>query len=121
MPGVGDRRGAARLDARVGGLHVRVRADDHGDAAVQPARERDLLARRLGVDVDQDHRRLRPRLLDELVDHLEHRDRRRRKSEPMTLITATLVPSSAAATVNPRPGANLEKFAGRITRSDVSR
>jgi hypothetical protein len=24
-----------------------------------------------------DHRRLRPRLLDELVDHLEHRDRRR--------------------------------------------
>ena len=39
----------------------------------------------------------------------------------MTLITATFVPSSAAAIVNPRPGANFEKFAGRITRSEVSR
>ena len=44
-----------------------------------------------------------------------------RKSDPITLITATLVPSSAAATVSPRPGANFEKFAGRITRSEVSR
>ena len=40
------------------------------------------------------------------------------KSEPSTLITATGVPSSAAATVSPRPGACAEKFAGRITVSE---
>ena len=49
---VGHRGRAARLHARVGGLDVRVRAEDGGDAAVEPARERDLLARRLRVDVD---------------------------------------------------------------------
>ncbi len=37
---------------------------------------RSLLARRLRVDVDEHHRRLLPRLLHELVDHLEHRRRR---------------------------------------------
>ena len=58
---------------RVGRLHVRVRADDRGDAPVEPARERGLLARRLGVDVDEDDRCLAPRLLDEVVDDLEHR------------------------------------------------
>ena len=43
------------------------------------------------------------------------------KSEPSTLITATGVPSSAAATVRPRPGAEAEKFAGRITVSEPAR
>jgi len=61
---------------RVGGLDVRVRPDHRGHAAVQPARERDLLARGLGVDIHDDERRLRPRTLDQRVDHLEHRRRR---------------------------------------------
>ena len=51
---VGDRGGPARLHARVVRLHVRVRSEDRRDAAVEPARHRDLLARRLGVEVDDD-------------------------------------------------------------------
>ncbi len=43
------------------------------------------------------------------------------KSEPSTLITATGVPSAAGRTVSPRPGVSGEKFAGRITCSDVFR
>ena len=40
-----------------------------------------------------------------------------RKSEPITLITATSVPSTAVANASPRPGASAERLAGRITRS----
>ncbi len=61
--------------ARVRGLDVRVRADDRRHTTVEPARERHLLAGRLGMHVDENHRRLRPRLLDEVVDDLEHRGR----------------------------------------------
>ena len=68
---VGERGRAARVHARVVRLHVRVRADHRRHAPVEPPRERDLLARRLGVHVDEDHRRPLARLLDELVDHLE--------------------------------------------------
>ena len=50
--GVGDRGGAAGEHARVVRLDVRVRAEHGGDAAVEVVRERDLLARRLGVEVD---------------------------------------------------------------------
>ena len=71
--GVGDERGALREHARVGGLDVRVRPDDGRDAAVEPAREGDLLARRLGVRVHEHERRLAAGRLHELVDHLEHR------------------------------------------------
>ena len=53
-PGVGDRRGAAGLDPRVAGLDVGVRPDHGGHAAVEPARDGDLLAGRLGVEVDDD-------------------------------------------------------------------
>jgi hypothetical protein len=53
-----------------------MRADDCGDAPVEPAAERSLFARRFRVDVDEHHRRLLPRFLHELVDHLEHRGRR---------------------------------------------
>ena len=52
--------GVVRLDVRVG-------ADHGGRPAVEHARERDLLARRLGVEVDDHHRRLAPHLLDELL------------------------------------------------------
>jgi len=64
-----------REDVSVGGLHVRVRPHDRGHAPVEPAGERDLLARRLRVDVDEDEPGLGGRGGDELVDHLEHRGR----------------------------------------------
>ena len=67
--------------ARVARLDVRVRADHGGHAAVQPARHRDLLARRLGVEVDDDDRRCAARLLDQLVHDLEWA-RARREEEP---------------------------------------
>jgi len=51
-----------------------VRADDGRHSTVQPARERDLLAGRLGVDVDEDRRRVLASGRHELVDHLEHGD-----------------------------------------------
>ena len=54
---------------------MRVRADDRGDATVEPARDRDLLARRLGVEVDDDHTRAALRLVDERIDDLERRVR----------------------------------------------
>ena len=50
---VGDVGGPAREHARVGGRDVRVGADDGGHAAVEVPAERDLLARRLGVHVDE--------------------------------------------------------------------
>ena len=50
---VGDVGGAARQHARVGGRHVRVGADDRRHAAVEVPAHRDLLARRLGVHVDE--------------------------------------------------------------------
>src|SRR5919204_4462516 len=70
--GVGDRRRSPRLHARVRGLDVRVRPDHRRHTAVEPARKRDLLARRLGVHVDDDDGRRTACLVDELVDQLEH-------------------------------------------------
>ena len=57
-------RGVVRLD-------VRVRADHGRHATVEIARHGDLLARRLGVEVDEDHLRRRRGLLHQLVDELE--------------------------------------------------
>jgi Glycosyltransferase family 87 len=74
--GVRHRRGAAGLHARVGRLHVRVRPDHRGHAAVQPPRQGDLLAGRLGVEVHHDDPGLPSRLGDEVVDDLEEADRR---------------------------------------------
>ncbi len=74
--GVGDEGGASREDARVGCLHMRVRSDDCRDSPVEPAGERDLLARRFRVDVDEDEWCLLDGLVDEVVDDLEHRGRR---------------------------------------------
>src|SRR5664280_2143787 len=45
---------AAGQDARVRRLHVRVRAEHRRDAAVEVVAHGDLLARRLGVEVDDD-------------------------------------------------------------------
>ena len=81
---VGDRGRAARLDARVVRLHVRVRAEHGGHAAVEPAGQRDLLARRLGVEVDDDDRASRaapPRRAASTISNGAHRgveDRARR-------------------------------------------
>ena len=49
---VGDEAGAARKDARVGGLDMGVGADDEADAAVDEMAERLFLARRLGMEID---------------------------------------------------------------------
>ena len=65
--GVGQRRRAARKDPRVVRLDVRVRPDHGSRPAVEHARERDLLARRLGVEVDDHDRCLAPQLLDQLA------------------------------------------------------
>jgi hypothetical protein len=48
-----------------------VRSDHGGHAPVQHARERDLLARGLGVKVDDDDTRAPPGVLNELVDQQE--------------------------------------------------
>ncbi len=48
-----------------------MRAQHRSDAAVEPVRERDLLARGLGVDVDEDDLGGALRLLDERIDRLE--------------------------------------------------
>jgi hypothetical protein len=55
---------------------VSVRADDGRHAAVEQSRERDLLARRLCVDVDDDHGRPRPGPVDEPLGELERVCRR---------------------------------------------
>ena len=52
-PDVGDVGGPARQHAGVGGRDVRVGADHGGHSAVEEPAHRDLLARRLGVHVDQ--------------------------------------------------------------------
>jgi len=66
--GIGDEAGSFREDGRVGRLYMRVRAHDRGDATVEPSRHRGLLAGCFGMHVHENHRRLAPRLLDELVD-----------------------------------------------------
>ena len=54
---IGQARRAARQDAFVRGLHVRVRADHRRHFAIEVIAERDFLRRRLGVHVDEDHLR----------------------------------------------------------------
>ena len=119
MPDVGDRGRAAGLDARVGGLDVRVRAEHGGHAAVEPVRERDLLARRLGVDVDDDDRRPLPRLVDELVDELQHARRRLEEERAEHVDHRHRRPVGACTDREPAAGRRRREFAGRITRSDV--
>jgi len=53
-----------------------MRAEHRRDAPVEPRGERDLLARRLGVDVDENHGRRCTSLLHEVVDDLPHAARR---------------------------------------------
>jgi hypothetical protein len=55
---------------------MRVRAEDGGRPAVEVDRHRDLLARRLTVEVEQEDRRLPQGLLHERVHHLERPHRR---------------------------------------------
>ena len=79
---VGDRSGAAGLHAGVVCLYVRVRPDHGRGLAVEEAGQRDLLARRLRVDVDDDDRRASQCLLDELLGDLERADRRADEERP---------------------------------------
>ena len=73
MPGVGDGRRAAGQHPRIVRLHVGVCAEHGRRSAVQIPRERDLLARRLGVEVDDDDRRGAQGLLDEAIGGEERR------------------------------------------------
>jgi len=50
-----------------------VRPDDRSDPAVEPTGQRDLLAGRLRMGVDEDERSFEAGLLDQIVDELEHR------------------------------------------------
>ena len=105
-------------DPRVVRLHVRVRSDHGSRPAVEHAGERDLLARRFGVEVDDHDRCLAPQLLDELLGHgervrlrlheqpaheVEHRDKR------------AVARGRDAGSTSRSPGP--PKFAGRSTRS----
>ena len=71
MPDVGEARRALRQQPLVRRLHVRMGADDRGHAPVEMPAHRDLLRRRLGVEVDEDDARLRAHRLD-----FAQRDRR---------------------------------------------
>ena len=96
-----------------------VGADDDGDAAVEMVGERLLLARRLGVDVDEDGvgdlaERRRPRARG-------RRPRRGRRARPCTdrpmrLTTRTRAPFRVSTMAAPRPGVPGGKFAGRTSR-----
>src|SRR5216683_6379435 len=52
-PGIGLVCRAARQDLRVGGRHMRVRPEYGGDSAIREMAQRHLLARRLGVKIDE--------------------------------------------------------------------
>ena len=97
---------------------MRVGAEHRGRAAVEVMRERDLLARRLRVDVDEHGRRRLARLVDEPVDQLPHAPRRIEEQRAEDVDDSDLGSVAAPATiVSPRPGASEAKFAGRTTRS----
>ena len=73
MPDVGDVGGAARQHAGVGGGDVGVGADDRGDAAVEVPAHRHLLARHLGVEVDEEGVGLAFQAVEDGVDLGERR------------------------------------------------
>ena len=75
-PGVRDRGRSPRLHARVVCLDVRVRPDHRSRLAVEQARERNLLARRFRMDVDDDHGRPSARFVDDVFRDLERMDLR---------------------------------------------
>ncbi len=70
---VGHVGGAAGEHARVARLHVGVRAEHGGDPPVQIVAHGDLLAGRLGVQIDDDRLRELLGLVDEPVDDAERR------------------------------------------------
>ena len=59
-PGIADDRRCRRAGSGVGGRDMRVRADHRRDAAVGEMADRHLLARRLGVEIDDDRGRTAP-------------------------------------------------------------
>ena len=95
--------------------------DDGRHAPVEPAGERDLLARRLGVDVDEDERvsRVAVPTRSSITSNITVAGWR--NSDPSTLTTARRAPFAVGTTVIPRPGAERETLAGRTTWSELSR
>ena len=84
-----------------------MRAQHGRDPAREVAAHRDLLARRLGVEVDEHHGRLlawpRRRAAAAISNGLQAGSGWT-NSRPIRLTTATRVPSRASTTVEPRPG-----------------
>ena len=102
-PNVRERSRPAGKHAGVGGLDVRVRPEHRCDPPVEPRSERDLLARRLGMDVDHNDGRRCRGLLDEVVDDLPHAVRRLEEERAERLTTATGVPLRAVDHGQPAP------------------
>ena len=73
--GIGDRSRSSWKDPRVVRLHVGVSPEDGRNSPVENARDRNLLACRLCVEVDEHDVGLPPRVLDEGVEELEGRHR----------------------------------------------
>ena len=69
--GVGEIGGAAGKDLVVGGLDVRVGADDERGEAIHGAAKGDFLRGRLGVEIDEDAGRLRFNFRDLGLDEEE--------------------------------------------------
>ena len=90
---------------------------DGGDAPVEPVCERDLLARRLGVDVHDHDRGLLARLVDQSVDDLPEAPGRLEEQRTEKIDDRYGGPSLASTTVSPRPGEADGMLAGRMTRS----
>ena len=72
---IAQKRRAAGKDLLVGGLHVRVRADDGAHAAIEHPRQRDLLRRRLRMEIDEDD-------LGRLAQTLDFRQRGMERDSP---------------------------------------
>ena len=115
-PHVGDVGGPARQDAGVGRRDVGVGPHDRRGPAVEEPAHRDLLARRLGVHVDEDvvdaaleSRQGRLGLLEEGVGGVD--------VEVALQAHDPQADAVALDDVSPRPGCERRKLAGRTTRS----
>ena len=103
-------------DALVGGLHVRVRADDGRDAAVEVPAHRDFLRGRLGVEVHEHDRRF----VTDRVDLVQHDAKRivdrRHEDAAHELTTPTGTPFARARDEAAASRRARGRFAGRSSR-----
>ena len=102
-PGVGEEGGALRQDPLVGGRHVGVRADDAAHPAVEIDPQRLLLARRLGVEVDEDDLDLLVEVGQEAVGDAERRIEVLHEDLALEIDRRHLDPRRRLADVEPAP------------------